>query len=69
MVKTIYYLTFQIDLKIDPSHQDGEEQGKLGGLYVLFCGLCQPIIKQKIKSNSCGIWVILDSFRSKDLTR
>ena len=67
MVQSIYYLTF--DLKIVPSHQAGEEEGKLGGLYIFFCELCQPIIEQKIRRNSCGIWVILASFRSKTLAR
>ena len=31
MVQTIYYLTSRIDLKIGPSHQDGEEQGNIEG--------------------------------------
>ena len=55
MVQTIYNLTLQIDLKIDPSHQAGEEKFKLGSLHRFFCDLCQTIIKRKMKSNSCGI--------------
>ena len=49
MVQTIYDLTLRIDLKIFPSYQDGEEQGKIGCLHRLFCELCQPIIEQKIR--------------------
>ena len=69
MVQTIYDLTLQIELKIGPSHQAGEEQGKLGCLHRFFSEICQPIIKHKIKRNSCVIWVILDSFRSKTFAR
>ena len=41
----------------------------LEGLHRLFCELCQHIIEQKIKSNSCRIWVILASFIRNTLAR
>ena len=31
MMQKIYYLTSRIDIKIGPSYQDGEEQGKIEG--------------------------------------
>ena len=37
----------------------------LEGLQSFFCELHHHIIGQKIKRSSCGIWIRLDSFRSK----
>ena len=49
IVQTIYDFTLRIDLNIFPSHQAGEEQGKLGGMHIFFCEICHPIIEQKMK--------------------
>ena len=43
MVQTIHDLTLRIELNIVPSHQAGEEQGKLGGLHRFFCDFYHPI--------------------------
>ena len=42
MVQAVYDLKSRIELKIGPSHKAGEEQGKLGGVYIFFAVYVSP---------------------------
>ena len=59
----------ELTLRMAQVIKRARNEASLEGLRNFFCWLCQHIIERKIKNNSCGIWMRLDSFRSKTRTR